>query len=287
LSESRRRLVVTADDVGLAPGMTRGALRAADGGLVTAVSVSAVGEDCAAALDALRCRPALDVGAHLTLVGERPLSPVAEVPSLLGAGGRLLPGFAAFVSRYACGGVRRVEVERELGRQVARLRDAGCRLTHLDSHQHLHALPGLFAIVARLADEHEIPFLRLPADPGLGVSASPRRLALLLLGSRARRAARRLAGGRVRTLDGALGLRHAGRLTPQRLRAAVGPLRGTAELVCHPGEGDAELAARYPWGYRWDRERVSLCDPTLPPWLAAEGIELTSFSRLAASSVAV
>jgi chitin disaccharide deacetylase len=286
----RRRLVVTADDVGLAAGMTRGALRAAERGVVTAVSVAAVGEDCAAAIAELLRRPQLDAGCHLTLVGERPLSPAAEVRSLLGRDERLLPGFAAFALRHARGGVRREEVERELGRQVARLRDGGLRLTHLDSHQHLHVLPGVLECVLRLAAEHAIPFVRLPADPDLGWAATPRRAALRALGRLAGRARRRLPGA-VSALDCVLGLRHAGHLTGRRLRAAVLAGAGAGigsgelvchELVCHPGDGDAALAARYRWGYRWERERDALCDPELPAWLSAQGVELTSFSRLAA-----
>ena len=73
------------------------------------------------------------------------------------------------------------------------------------------------------------------------------------------------------------------------LRAAGGALdgvegvEGITELVCHPGLGDAELAGAYDWGYEWERETAALCDPRLPELLQARGIELTSFSRLAAS----
>lgn len=275
-----RRLVVTADDAGLAPGMTAGALEAAERGIVTAVAVCAVGADVGAAVAALRERPHLDVAAHLVLVGEAPLSPASEVPSLLGRDGRFLPAFPAFVARWARGGVALGEVERELRRQLARLLDAGLVVRQLNSHQHLHALPALFAMVAALAAEHRIPFVRVPADPALPRLPGPRSLALRALGRLARRAHRRLPEP-VSALDGTLGLHAAGHLTPRRLRGLAGRARGTCELVCHPGRGDRELAARYRWGYRWDAERAALCDPELPAWLAARGVELTSFSRLA------
>jgi predicted glycoside hydrolase/deacetylase ChbG (UPF0249 family) len=45
-----KKLIVTADDVGLHPGMTRGALAACDAGIVTAVSVAAVGRAFAPAV---------------------------------------------------------------------------------------------------------------------------------------------------------------------------------------------------------------------------------------------
>jgi predicted glycoside hydrolase/deacetylase ChbG (UPF0249 family) len=72
----------------------------------------------------------------------------------------------------------------------------------------------------------------------------------------------------------------AGRLTFERLAAALPDVEGVSELVCHPGIGDAALAAVYPWGYGWEGETAALCDPRLPDLLRARGIELTSFSRL-------
>ena len=278
-----RRLVVTADDAGLAAGMTAGALEAAERGIVTAVAVVALGDDVPAAIAALRARPAVDAAAHLVLVGERPLSPPHEVPSLVGRDGRLLPGFPAFVARWARGGVAMPEVERELRRQLATLLDAGLAVRQLNSHQHLHALPELFALVAALAAEHGIPFVRVPHDPALPWLPGPRTLALRALGVLARRGRQRLPSA-VAALDGTLGLQAAGHLTPPRLRALLGRVRGACELVCHPGRGDAALAARYPWGYRWDGEREALCDPAAREWLAAAGVELTSFARLAAEA---
>ncbi|HEY4597677.1 MAG TPA: ChbG/HpnK family deacetylase, partial [Thermoanaerobaculia bacterium] len=71
-----KTLVVTADDVGLHPGMTLGALRAHEQGIVTACSVVANGRALDDAIERLRDRPKLDAGVHFTFVGgERPLSP--------------------------------------------------------------------------------------------------------------------------------------------------------------------------------------------------------------------
>jgi predicted glycoside hydrolase/deacetylase ChbG (UPF0249 family) len=275
------RLVVTADDAGLAPGMTAGAVEAAERGIVTAIAVTAVGDDVGGALAALRARPQVDAAAHLVLVGEAPLSPPGEIPSLVGTDGRLLAGAGAFVRRYARGGVALPEVELELRRQLQRLLAGGLVVRQLNSHQHLHALPAIGALLGRLAVEHGIPFVRVPADPDLPLLPAPRALALRALAALARRMRRRLPAGAglpARTV----GLHDAGHLTPARLRRIARRLNDTAELVCHPGRGDAELARRYRWGYEWDAEREALCDPALRQVLAAERVELTSFSALAA-----
>lgn len=263
-----KRLIVTADDVGLHPGMTRGALAAHDGGIVTAVSVSPNGRDFEPAVELLRDRPRLDVGAHLALVGERPLSDPARIPSLVGPDGRLHAKYPAFAARYALGRIRTADLETELRAQVERLLATGLRVVHLNSHQHLHLLPRVLEVVLKLAAEHGIPAVRIPNEPAAGLS--PRGLQIRALNALGRRA----KGGRVGRTVGVL---VAGHLTAATLRRALDQVEGWTELVCHPGLGGAELAREYDWGYGWDEETEALRDPALPGLLLEKGISLTSF----------
>ncbi|HYO16108.1 MAG TPA: ChbG/HpnK family deacetylase, partial [Thermoanaerobaculia bacterium] len=149
-----KALVVTADDVGLHPGMTLGALEAHDRGIVTAVSVAANGRAFEHAVDLLKDRPKLDVGIHLTLVGERPLSPPDRISTLLGGDGALLPAFPAFVRRAVLGGIDRGHLERELRAQIERLLGTGLTVVHANGHQHLHVWPGVLEVVLKLAAEY-------------------------------------------------------------------------------------------------------------------------------------
>jgi predicted glycoside hydrolase/deacetylase ChbG (UPF0249 family) len=265
-----KRLIVTADDVGLHPGMTRGALAAHDDGIVTAVSVSPNGRDFEPAVDLLRDRPRLDVGTHLTLVGERPLSDPGRIPSLVGADGRLHAGYPAFAARYALGRIRTADLETELRAQVERLLATGLRVVHLNSHQHLHLLPRVFEVVLKLAREHGIPAVRIPNEPEAGLS--PRGLQLLALNALGRR-----VRGRIFAPDRTLGVLAAGHLTAATLRRCLDGVEGVTELVCHPGLGGAELAAAYDWGYGWDEETAALRDPALPDLLREKGIDLGRF----------
>jgi predicted glycoside hydrolase/deacetylase ChbG (UPF0249 family) len=275
-----KRLVVTADDAGLHPGMTAGAVAAHDAGIVTAVSVSPNGRAFDDAVARLRERPGLDVGAHLTLVGEAPLSPPEEIRSLLGRDGRLLSAWPVFARRWLLGQIRPDEAETELRRQIERLRAAGLPVTHLNAHQHLHVLPGLFEIVLRLAEEHRIPWVRIPAEPAAAVPASPRAVQIALLNALGRRARRRLRPGGPRAAGRTIGVLTAGHLTVEALGRSLDQAEDVSELVCHPGVGDAALAGEYAWGYAWDAETAALCDPRVPNLLRARGIELTSYSRL-------
>jgi predicted glycoside hydrolase/deacetylase ChbG (UPF0249 family) len=275
-----KRLVVTADDAGLHPGMTAGALAAHRRGIVTAVAVAPVGEAFEDAVERLRDAPGLEVGIHWVLVGERPLSPAREVPSLLGRDGALLPSFRAFVRRYFLGGIDLAQIEREMRRQLERLLATGLPVVHANSHQHLHALPAIFAVACRLAEEHGIRWLRVPREPRAPLHTR-RGIEMCVLNAFGRRAKRRLPpSGRVTALEATAGLTVAGHLTVERLQQELLLVRGSTELVCHPGVGDGDLAARYRWGYCWEAETAALCDSRLPVWLREAGIELTSFSRL-------
>jgi chitin disaccharide deacetylase len=273
-----KKLIVTADDVGLHPGMTRGALAAHDQGIVTAVSVSPNGRGFEPAIELLRERPRLEVGIHLTLVGERPLSLPEKVPSLAGPDGGFPAGYPAFALRYALGRIRSTDVETELRAQVERLLATGLRVVHLNSHQHLHALPRVFEIVLKLAEEHGIPAVRIPNEPEAGrVSFRGAQLARLnALGRRARQRAR----GRVAAPDRTIGVLAAGHLTKARLRSCLAQVEGVTELVCHPGLGKTELEEAYAWGYGWEEETAALSDSALPRLLEERGIALGSFLEL-------
>lgn len=276
-----RKLIVTADAVGLHAGMTAGALKAHDEGIVTAVSVAANGRAFEETVDLLKDRPGLDVGIHLTLVGERPLCPPSQVRTLTdGKGGALLPHSRMFTRRYLLAGIAPGEVEAELRRQVERLAGTGLPIVHINSHQHLHVLPKVFETVLRIAEEHRIPWVRIPDEPAVR-RPSPRALQTSILNGIGKTARRRLedGGGAIRATDQTVGVLDAGSLNVLKLTQILGDVEGLAELVCHPGIGNEALAATYDWGYGWDRETAALCDAGVRETLRGQGIELTSFRQ--------
>jgi predicted glycoside hydrolase/deacetylase ChbG (UPF0249 family) len=214
------------------------------------------------------------VGAHLTFVGERPLSPPDEVRSLIGEQGAFLPSYRAFVQRYYAGRIDRADIARETRRQLLRIADAGLAIRHVNSHQHLHVLPALFDVVTAIAAEMGVTYVRLPRDAYPRATRFGRWLAIRALSRYAEQARERLAALPLRANDRTLGVMDAGRLTAPLLLALLDRVDGITELVAHPGEGDREIARRYPWGYGWDAERAALCDAGVRKRIAAEGITL-------------
>lgn len=247
-----RRLLVTADDVGLDRGMTEGAIRAHRDGIVTACSIVANGRAFDEAVARLRETPSLDVGVHLALVEERALTTGHPMPR----------GYVQFLLSR-----RRVDVERELRAQIERVLATGLRVTHLNGHQHLHAVPSIFRLVVRLAGEYGIPYVRAPRDAG-GRGGVVRRMAVRAL------AMLTPDGG---TNDRTIGIVEAGHLTAGRLIALLDAVEGVTELVTHPG---VQVGGYAHWRYAWDRETEALCDPRLRAEIAERGITLDRPSTL-------
>lgn len=279
------RLIVNADDLGISEPVNAGILRAHREGIVTAASIMACGGafDHAARLAAEH--PGLDIGVHLTLVAARPL--LKRESSLTAEPGRFLPSAGAFFRRWACGGVRREEAAAELAAQIERTRDAGLAPSHLDSHQHLHALPGLLGVVRGLARRHRIPFVRAPLERPvferpMGLNGLKRLAGAfgLALSWKAAACVDRGRGGC--WAPAFVGFREGGRLTAERLLALIARLRPgrVYELMCHPGLEPTEPEIRA-WGYRHAAELAALTAPAVREALRRRGVRLCRFVDLA------
>ena len=249
-----RRLIVTADDVGLHPGMTEGAIRAHRQGIVTACSLVAGGAAFDDAVTRLREVPSLETGVHLTLVEERPLTAM-----------RFPKKYTSFVPLYLARVIAIDAIERELRAQIEKVLSTGLPVTHLNGHQHLHLLPRIFRLVVKLAREYGISYVRVVDDRG-GAARQLSIRALSFLGRRARTPGL--------TNDRTIGVAEAGHL--RAIAPMLDHVEGLTELVTHPGVG----VTGYDWGYAWDEETRALCDPALRRELVKRGIELTAPSHL-------
>ena len=229
---------MNADDFGLSPGVTDGILEAHAAGVVSSVSVLVNAPGWEHAVAALRGATSLGVGLHLNLTAGDPLS---EGRTLVDAHTGRFHGLAGLVTRALTGRIDPEHVAEECGAQLARLRGTGVRVTHIDSHRHVHALPGVWASVVATARAHGVPFVRVPVEHGAG-RAWVKRSTI--------RAAWRVAargGARPRHADRfhGIGLEGDPRFL-SRLLALIdrlGPPPLVTELMVHPGRPDRALAA--------------------------------------------
>jgi hopanoid biosynthesis associated protein HpnK len=275
------RLIVHADDFGLAEAVNAGIIEAHDRGIVTSVSLMATGPAFDHAVALARSRPKLDVGVHLVLTEHRPLTG-ASVPSLVDAAGRF-PLHATHLARKRLGGaISLAEVRTELDAQIRRVREAGVAVSHLDGHQHVHVFPGVAKIVAELAAAHGIRAVRYPAESVKSyMLRDPRYLKRVVEQVALALACANSPLKGLRRCDEFVGFYFGGRLDEANLaRVLAGlPAGRTVELMCHPGgEGVHADDWQYAyWHYAWVAERDALTSPRIRELVAAQGIELVSY----------
>src|SRR5439155_1696288 len=117
-------LVVTADDLGLSPGVTKGILESHRRGVVRSTSLIVTADSSAEAAALARMEPDLEVGLHIDLVGGWPVSDPAAVRSLVDSDGRFL-GLADLTKRLFSGRVRAATPRRSRRCASGRLRRGG------------------------------------------------------------------------------------------------------------------------------------------------------------------
>ena len=274
--------VVNADDFGLSPSINEGIERACKHGILRSASLMPNGEGFDDAIDRVKQIPELGVGIHLSLVGERPVAPAHELRGLVDCDGRLPASYADFARGYLSRRFTLREARREMEAQITRVLDAGIRPTHLDSHQHVHLLPGLLDLTLDLAQANQISVVRAAYDRAVfsRTLASGRGLqlgVLIFLSALARGRIRRRG---LHCAGFFHGLAVSGHLDTQALCGILSRLgHGVNEIMCHPGFETPALRRRYAWGYKWETEAEALGSGAAKKLVERRGISLRSFAE--------
>ncbi len=253
MSETQRRLIVNADDLGRTRGINEGIFKAHEKGLVTSATLMVIypaAEEAAGQLDRY---PDLGIGLHVQLSGGAPLLSPESIPSLVDEQG-LFPAKPEGLTRIAPDQVR-VEVQA----QLVRFRELTGRLpTHLDSHHHSHRLREVCEALIDVAHEWKLPVRR--SSPEIAEWLRQIRIPTTdvfiedFFGSEAR-------------LEVLL-----------EILTALGP--GTSELMCHPGISDEGLRRDSSYADGREDELAVLTHPDAHGALETHDIHLTHFGQL-------
>jgi len=276
-----RRLIVNADDFGLAEGVNRGILEAHAAGAVTSATVLVNAPGFEDAVLRARDAPRLGIGLHLNLTQGRPVSPRDAIPSLCDRRTGQFHDWPALLARALTGRVATEHVARECSAQLERLRRTGLAITHLDAHHHAHIFPGILAPVVTAARRAGLAALRVPLEPVRSLTWRPR--AALAQGciTLAYRAARR----RVTLLRHPDHFRGFG-LTGQpdflrRLLDVLDRLKpGVTELMVHPGYWHDRLSGWGGLGHARRTELAALTSDAVRACVDRGTVELIHFGRL-------
>jgi predicted glycoside hydrolase/deacetylase ChbG (UPF0249 family) len=132
--------VLNADDFGFSADTVAATIACFEAGHLSSATIMAGMPATAAAVEFASAHSEFSFGAHLVFVGdgeERPLSAPDLVPHLVDEAGRLLPTRTVRL-RALRGSIPVREIELEAAAQLEHLRGLGVRLSHVDSHRHLH-----------------------------------------------------------------------------------------------------------------------------------------------------
>ena len=279
-------LLINADDFGLTPGVNRSVAELHQAGALTSATLMATSAYFDDAVRLALANPALEVGCHIQLVDGTPALSPAQIPSLCPDGRQFRVSLTELVRDLYLGRVRAAEIEVETAAQIRRLRQAGLRVSHIDTHKHTHVFPRILRPLLRAARGCGIAAIRNPFEPAWArratpASSLPRNAAVAALGVHRPAFLRLVREAGIATTRGTIGVLATGTADSaavlRRLLAAVPQDESVWELVCHPGYLDAALD-RVRTRLRASRAREHAALLELIP---QAGIALGSWKRLA------
>ena len=282
-----RYIIINADDFGRHAEINRAVEEGLVHGCLRSATVMPGGAAFAGAIDIARRHEELGLGVHFTLVDGHPILPPEEIPSLVGSEGDFLPDHTALLKRYLKGSTNLEEVRRELAAQLQKVEATGIPISHVDSHQHMHTLPGIIDIVLDLAARAGIRAVRTPRTPlfagafgGLGQLVG--RLGLSTL---ARLAACKAHRRGLLTPDNFAGIVAGEAVSEGELLHLIAHLpQGTTEVMMHPGMKNDVLQEDSGWQHDFEAELAAILSPRVGEALRKAEVEPVNFRHLSCTA---
>ena len=276
------QILVNADDFGRHELINRAVARCVESGCLRSATLMPGGKAFEDAVEVARSHPSLGVGIHLTLVNGFPVCDPGEIPSLVTKEGVFPDNYVEFVKHFLAGKISMAEVRRELLAQAEKMKRTGLPLTHVDSHQHMHMLPGVIDCALDAAEAAGLHRLRISHTPlftafeGLGQLVG--RLGLFTLAELSEWKAKRrnfvmpehfagiVAGEAV----------HEGHF----LSIIEGLKEGTTEIMMHPGTDNERLIADCAWEHDFEAEMHAILSPKVKAAMERKRVRAVNFGDL-------
>ncbi len=236
-----KRVIVNADDFGLSNGSNTAVAALLDDGRINSTTVMSNGPafEEAVELHAARKRQ-WNVGLHVNLTQFGALSEAAIGSSLTDKDGQFL-GRRNLLKLWLTGRLDKRAIASEVGAQLERARSGGFEISHMDSHQHAHSIPSVFAVACELAKQERLPVRWIYPDREARSSSLRRAWQSAMLRVLAGRARDRVAPECIRN-DSLLSIFSAGGLpSVDAYRKMLAQSRAECvELMVHPACPDPE-----------------------------------------------
>lgn len=155
-----KKFILNADDFGMSKDLNRAVFEGYACGILKSASLTANGEAFDEAVNEIipKCE-GIGIGVHLNIIEGKALC--SDVETLIDSNGIFNNSFINLLVKAYNPKEKDflVEVEREFRRQIEKVMSK-TKVTHIDSHVHVHSIPKIFEIVCRLAKEYGIPQIR-------------------------------------------------------------------------------------------------------------------------------
>ncbi|HEV2261493.1 MAG TPA: hopanoid biosynthesis-associated protein HpnK [Candidatus Rubrimentiphilum sp.] len=280
-----RRLIVTADDFGLATQVNEAVEYAHLHGILNTASLMVAAPGAADAIDRARRLPKLRVGLHLVLVNGRPALEPSRVPALVDGRGDFDRNLFNAGVRYFFHPQARRQLRAEIAEQFRRFAETGLVLDHLNAQNHMHVHPTILSIALDVGRQFGLRAVRVPREPFVpswraGRTRFAARVAnsyLLAPWIELMRARLRRAG--IAFNDYIFGMIDTGHMDAGLLHTLLSHLpEGVSEIYSHPATAAFAGADSANADYRGELE--ALVDPKVIATLRSSNIQPVAFSEL-------
>jgi len=154
-----KKIIITADDFGISQKTNQAILKGFNDGLLTSTCIMANGEAFEHALqEILPDCPNIGLGIHLNIIEGKTVRPIHRDSLLCDNQGNYDNGFVQLLARSTNKAFLN-EVETDFRIQIEKIL-AKTTVCHLNSHVHTHAIPNIFQITCKLAEEYGIKYIR-------------------------------------------------------------------------------------------------------------------------------
>ncbi len=278
-----KNIIVNADDFGRHELINRAVERAFNAGCLRSATLMAGGVAFDDAVQLAKKVSGLGVGIHFTLANGNPILPPKEIPSLVTEEGTFHGDYIKFLKRYLSGKISLAEVRSELAAQLEKILNAGLTLTHFDSHQHLHHVPGISEIALDLAEAAGIKSMRV-ANTKLfdgELNSLGKFVGRLGLGSLAKLTAHQAHKKNFATPDNFAGIVAGEEVSETFMINLIENLHaGTTEVMLHPGTDNETLQGFCQWAHDFEAELAAVTSPRVLSLLAEKNISAINFADL-------
>ena len=253
------RLIVTADDFGLAPEINEAVEQAHRSGILTAASLMVAGPAAADAVRRARAMPELCLGLHLVLVEGRSALAPEEIALLANQDGRLRSDMVRLAFELVAKSDARRQLRREITAQFELFRRTGFALDHVNAHKHFQLHPVVFGMIAAVGKQYGMRAMRVPVEPrGLDHPLSGGGQPVLRWWAAIIRGQARAQD--LLVPDAVYGLSWSGAMTQPRVLSLLRSLpEGIVEIYTHPATRDDFPG--HAAGYGYTAELAALCHP--------------------------